>query len=229
MEDVISTIDKKLENPDLIGRIALDYTHDESLSKKVSEAVRTAGRFACLLDLYYETDNEEYLSEAQSQREILLSYFSPEDQEKVKRQEEYSTQFFAVEKELERKVREKAYVSDEEIETYISWRAADAFGYSLILRLFTGLDLADPLHTRQMLADIERDLNEYKEDIQNGHLNVLLLTVYNKGFFTPITSETIPQKVSSIKQDILSFASGLVENKRKIFKAFLRFYCETEI
>lgn len=183
LHSILQRIDKKLENPDLIGKLVLRITNDAELSRNVSELVRYEGRSACLLDLYSETGKKPYLREAEKQHKNVLDSLTHSEQEELGEIEERVRQYFVFEKILKSRILDREQITEKEIIEYIKRKSADTYCYAWILRNFVSVDetVDELLHIRQSLADISNDLKDYEDDLMQNQPNILVLYFIHTG------------------------------------------------
>lgn len=180
----IESIDKKLENPILIKKTIIAKTNDIVLAKKISNLIKYEGRYACLLDLYSETQKPIYFYEGEFQHNLLLLNLKEFDIAELKTIEASVKNYFEFEEEIKEKLKNKKEFSDEKIKEYISRKSADTYCYAHIAKLFINLDRSfiELLHIRQELADILDDLNDYENDLKQNQPNILLLYFSNLNY-----------------------------------------------
>lgn len=210
IQKTLSWIDQRVENYlSLLKNIVFVYTKDSDKSKEAESLLRTTLRMAFFLDFYSETDDKDFLHEANKYKKLMYSSMSKKDRFDLKLIEKRIIKLFDYEKQIWTKIKEGKSVSNEEIEKYWAMKSSDSLFYGRAIKIFTGnKDFTLPLYVYTQVLDIGLDLREYEKDFQENCPNILFMKLSQK---IPI-SEISPLKKEAIKKAIL-FRSNLDLNK----------------
>lgn len=143
---------------------------------RIRSVLKQAVRCACLLDLYAETTNPVYAKELVKQRAMFYEEVPKDLHSELKEVEDNVKGFFDYEKTLIGRIKSGYKFSEGDIKTYLERKSGDNLFYGKLLELLVPeWKLSRELQIQTMLFDIGKDLIDYKEDIENGLPNILVI------------------------------------------------------
>ena len=152
--------------------------------------LQLAIRCACLLDDFSETDNTAFLKEFHKQKEYFYTLTPAHFHDELREVENDVKQFFEEERSLALRIRGGDQFSWRDIQKYILGKSGDNLFYGKILELTTPgwtADHTEGLRLQTILFDIEKDIQDYSDDVPKGLPNVLYM-----GLTTTVKPENIP-------------------------------------
>ncbi len=179
--------------------------------------IRTALRGANFLDLYYETQDDDYLYEAIKYKNILYANVNQNDKRELEHIEKKIINFFDYEKQIWNKAKSEEVILDKEIERFMRMKSSDAIFYARIIKIFTkDRDFTLPLYTNMQLLDIMSDIQEYNKDFEKNSPNLLYIKLSQK-----VPRKQIPAKKEyainlarkfNISANIMKIADGIIKD-----------------
>jgi len=134
-----------------------------------------------LVRFYSETNDNDFLQEANRYKELMYSGMSEKDRQDLQLIERQIIELFDYEKRIWIKVKKGQQVSDAEIERFWQMKSADALFYGRLTKIFTGnKDFTLPIYVYTQILDIDRDLREYEKDFQENSPNILFMKLSQK-------------------------------------------------
>lgn len=179
-------IESEFETPQLFSDIVYSLNQDREKRRTCLSLLETAVKYICFMDLYQETNDEDYRVEYEQQRRTLYIGLDVEDRRKLKEVEDeilYSWNYWNLERSLKRRIQDGTHISEEAAADYILKKSGDAVFYSTIAGFHCNLPsgLIGVIHKRQALADLVDDVQDYEEDLETGQPNIMILYFLNKG------------------------------------------------
>jgi|GEM_PF-6884852 len=182
IENTLLWIDKRIENYlSLLTQIVQVYTKEVKKAKEAESLLRTTLRTAFFLDFHSETNDIDFLKEANKYRELMYSNIPEKDKQDLESIERQIIKLFDYEKQIWTKVKNRQKVSNEEIEKYWQMKSADSLFYGRVTKIFTeDKDFTLPVYVYTQILDIGLDLREYEKDIQDNNPNILYMKLSQK-------------------------------------------------
>lgn len=212
IKSALRKIEREFETPQLLSDIVYSLSQDKEKRRTCLSLLETAVRYICFIDLYQETNDEEYRAEYEQQRRALYAGLDVGDRRKLKEVEDEILHYWNLERSLKRRIRDGTHISEEEAENYILKKSGDAILYGTIAGFYCDLPsrLIGVIHKRQALADLVDDVKDYNEDLENRQPNIVILYFLNQGISNYPNdfrdASEIPQRVA---KRILRFGGKL--------------------
>lgn len=133
-------------------------------------------RAAFFYDFNAETEDKDYLIEAEKYKKIVYDNVDEKTRGELKKIEEEILQLFPYEKEIWKKVKSGEKISDDEIREFWRRKSSDSLFYSRIINIFSaGKDVASPIYTYTQILDMLLDVREYEQDFQKNNPNMIYM------------------------------------------------------
>ncbi len=200
IEKTLAWIDKRIENYlSILTKVVSVHVNNPRKTREAESLLRTTLRTAFFLDFYSETNDTDFLQEANRYRELMYSAMPREDKSDLESIERRIVKLFDYEKQIWARVKNGQRVSNEDIEKFWQMKSADALFYGRVTKIFTGeKDFSLPIYVYTQILDIGLDLREYEKDFQENSPNIL----YMKLSQALPTSQIPPLKEDAIQKAI---------------------------
>ena len=177
IQQTLDWIDDRVKNYlSLMTGVVSSYTKDPERTRNAESLLKTALRTAFFLDFFSETEDADFLREANKYKRLMYSNVSEQDRQDLQGIEKRIIKLFDYEKDIWANIKTGRKVSNEEIEQFWKMKSADSLFYGRVIRIFTrDKDFTTPLYAYTQILDGVLDLREYEQDFEGDLSNLLYM------------------------------------------------------